>query len=339
MTEREDMTRSKTDKYLVTGGAGYIGGFMTRRLLDEGHRVVVADNLKRGHRQAVDPRATLYVGDLRNTDTVAKLFDQEGQFDGVIHFAAFISMGESMQNPGLYFSNNIQSSLNIIDEMVKRGQNNFIFSSTAGVYGNPTKIPIPEDHPTTPENPYGQSKLMVEQMLSWYLKTQKLSYVSLRYFNAAGGALDGSMGEQHSPESHIIPNIIHAALEQRPFKLFGTDYKTHDGTCVRDYIHVLDLVTAHLLALDKLNTTHGGFVYNVGTGHGYSNKEVVEKVREVTAIDLTVEHTDRRPGDADILVADATKIQTELGFKPRYSDLETIIKTAWEWHKKEKISR
>ena len=319
-------------KILVTGGAGYIGSFMTKRLLERGDEVVVADSLERGHQEAVDSRAKLYTGNLLDKDFISKIFS-ENHFDGTIHFAGYISMGESMQNPYLYFQNNVFASLNVMEEMVKNKMNNFIFSSTAGVYGNPIKLPIPEDHPKNPENPYGESKLMVEKIMSWYQKTHDLNCAALRYFNASGASLDGKLGENHNPESHIIPNIVSSILTGTSFKLFGTDYKTKDGTCVRDYIHVLDLVEAHVLAIEKLTKDKGMFVYNVGTGNGYSNKEVIEMVKKISGKELRIEEVARRPGDADSLIADASKIRGELGFSPKYSDLETIVKTAWEWQK------
>jgi UDP-glucose 4-epimerase len=321
-------------KILVTGGAGYIGSFMTRNLLERGNEVVVADSLERGNREVVDSRANLCVGNLLDKEFVSKVFS-ENKFDGVINFAGFISMGESMENPYIYFQNNTFSALNVMEEMVKTETNNFIFSSTAGVYGNPKILPIPEDHPKNPENPYGESKLMVEKLMSWYQKTHGLNCVALRYFNASGASLDGMLGENHNPESHIIPNVANAILKGESFKLFGSDYKTKDGTCVRDYIHVLDLVEAHVLAMNKLTKDNGMFIYNVGTGNGYSNKEVIQMVKTVSGKDLKVEELPRRPGDADSLIADPSKIKSDLGFAPKYSDLETIIKTAWEWHRKQ----
>ena len=320
-------------KILVTGGAGYIGGFMVKRLLERGDEVVVADSLERGHKEVVDARAKFLQGNLLDDNFVESIF-KDNKFDGVIHFAGFISMGESMETPFIYFQNNVFASLKILEEMVKTGTDNFIFSSSAGVYGNPIKLPIPEDHPTKPENPYGESKLMVEKIMKWYGVTKKLNTVALRYFNASGAALDASMGENHNPESHIIPNIIKALLENREFNLFGNDYKTKDGTCVRDYIHVLDLAQAHLLAIDKLKNSPGNYVFNVGTGNGFSNKEVVEMVEKVSGKKVNVKYSERRSGDADELVADPEKIKSELGFTPKYSDLETIVKTAWEWHNK-----
>jgi UDP-glucose 4-epimerase len=308
---------------------------MVKRLLEKGDEVVVIDSLERGHEEAIDNRAKFYNGNLLDKEFIAKVFT-ENKFDGVIHFAGFISMGESMENPYIYFQNNVFSSLNLIEEMVKTNTNNLIFSSTAGVYGNPTIVPIPEEHPKNPENPYSESKLMVEKIMAWYQKTRGLNCAALRYFNAAGAALDGSMGEAHNPETHIIPNIIKAIINEESFKLFGTDYKTTDGTCVRDYIHVLDLVDAHLLTLEKLQKDKGMFTYNIGTGNGHSNREVVEMVKTVSGVNLHVEESPRRPGDADTLIADSSKIRQELGFSPKYSDLETIIKTAWAWHTNKK---
>ena len=320
-------------KILVTGGAGYIGSFMTKCLLERGDEVVVADSLERGHEEVIDSRAKFYQGNLLDKNFVESLF-RENKFDGVIHFAGFISMGESMENPYIYFQNNVFSALNLMEEMVKTGTNNFIFSSSAGVYGNPVKVPIPEDHPTNPENPYGESKLMVEKLMKWYQKTHGLNSVALRYFNAAGAALDGKYGENHNPETHIIPNIITSLLDNKQFNLFGNDYKTKDGTCIRDYIHVLDLVEAHVLAIEKLKSSPGSYAYNVGTGNGFSNKEVIQMVEKVSGQKINVVNSPRRPGDADELIADPSKIKTELKFSPKHSDLETIISSAWQWHSK-----
>jgi len=325
-------------KILVTGGAGYIGSFMSKRLLEREDEVIVVDSLERGYKEAVDPRTKLYVGNLLDREFISKIFS-ENKFDAVIHFAGYISMGESMENPYIYFQNNAFASLNVMEEMVKTKTNYLIFSSSAGVYGNPIKLPIQEDHPKDPENPYGESKLMVEKLMAWYQKTHGINSVALRYFNASGASLDGKLGENHNPESHIIPNIIKAILNKEKFKLYGTDYNTKDGTCVRDYIHVIDLVEAHVLALEKLIKDKGMFVYNVGTGNGYSNKEVVETVKRISGESFQVDEIARRPGDADTLIADASKIKAELGFDPKYSDLEMIVKTAWEWHKKLNIKK
>jgi len=321
-------------KILVTGGAGYIGSFMVKRLISRGDKVHDIDSLERGHKDAIDSEAIFHQMNLMDWDEVEQVFSSS-QFDAVIHFAGYISMEESARDPGLYFCNNTSGSLEIIEHCKRNNVKNFIFSSTAGVYGNPIKIPIPEDHPTNPVNPYGESKLMVEKILSWFNKIDGLSYACLRYFNASGAAIDGSMGEAHDPETHIIPKAIEAALNNNEFKMFGTDYQTQDGTCVRDYIHVLDLVEAHILALEKLVKDKGGYIYNVGTGKGYSNKEVVEMVKKISGINFPIVELERRSGDADSLVADSSKIRNELGFNPKYSDLETIVKTAWEYHRKQ----
>ncbi|MDO8621160.1 MAG: UDP-glucose 4-epimerase GalE [Candidatus Levybacteria bacterium] len=320
-------------KILVTGGAGYIGSFMTTLLLEKGYKVVVVDNLSRGYKYAVDNRAEFIIGDLNKEDFVSGIFSNN-EFEGIIHFAGYISMAESMENPYIYFQNNFLAALNVIDEAAKsKNPVPIIFSSTAGVYGNPIRIPIPENHPRNPTNPYGESKLMVEKALSWYREIYGLSFVGLRYFNAAGASSDGKMGENHNPETHIIPNAIKSAINNSEFILYGDDYKTEDGTCIRDYIHVLDLVEAHVLALEKLQENKGGFFYNAGTGKGYSNRDIVDMVKKVSGIDFKVKIAQRRPGDAERLVADPTTINTELGFKPKYSDIETIVRTAFEWHK------
>lgn len=320
-------------KVLVTGGAGYIGSHMTKVLLDKGHEVTVADNLERGFQEAIDPRAHFSNGDLRDKRFVEELF-RKHNFDGVIHFAAYIAVGESMQHPEMYFENNFTAALNVLEAMRKNNCNNFIFSSTAAVYGTPKQLPITEDHPKNPESPYGESKYMVEKLLRWLNKIYGINYVALRYFNASGASLDASTGERHAPETHIIPNVIKSVLEKRPFKLFGDTYDTPDGTCVRDYIHVLDLCEAHILALEKLVKDGGGYAFNVGTGNGYSNKEIVSMVEKVSGTKIETEIVEKREGDPNQLIADPSKIKQELGFAPKYSDLETIIKTAWQWHSK-----
>lgn len=320
-------------KYLVTGGAGYIGGFMVKRLLDDGHEVIVIDSLEKGHQEVVDSRAVFYKGDILDTEFLIQVFGTS-HIDGVLHFAGLISVGESMREPGRYFRNNVQGSMNLLDQMVEHNVKQFIFSSTAAVYGNPEHVPIPENHPKHPESPYGESKLMVEQLLPWYQEIHGIHFVALRYFNASGAALDGSMGEQHTPETHIIPNAILSLLEKRQFTLFGKDYPTPDGTCIRDYIHVLDLVEAHSLALQKIAADGGEYFMNVGTGKGYSNQEVVTMVEKVSGQTLSVTTQERRPGDPAELVADAQMIKNILGFTPKYSDLETIVSSAWKWHTK-----
>lgn len=319
-------------KVLVTGGAGYIGSFMTKALVDRADTVVVFDNLERGYKNAVDPKAELVEGNILDINSILRVFSKN-KFDAVLHFAGFISMEESVKNPNMYFENNVQGSKNVIEAMLQNNVKKIIFSSTAGVYGDPQKIPIPEDHPKNPKNPYGESKLRVENLLESYRQTHNLGFASLRYFNAAGASFNGKMGEAHIPETHIIPLAIEAALKGKEFYLYGTDYNTSDGTCIRDYIHVLDLVDAHLLALSKLEKTEGGFFYNVGTGLGFSNKQVIEMIKKISGTDFKVIEKDRRPGDAETLIADPVKIREDLGFSPKYSDLETIVKTAYSWHK------
>lgn len=317
---------------LVTGGAGYIGSFMVRVLLEKGYKPVVVDNLSRGNREAIEQGVAFYEGSVGDRELINKIME-ENPFSGVIHFAAFISMKESMENPKIYFEDNTFQTLQFLEILKDVGVKNIIFSSTAGVYGNPERVPIQEDDSKNPTNPYGESKLMVEKILSWYKDIYGFNYATLRYFNACGALLDGSHGEAHSPETHIIPIAVKALLNNEEFSIFGTDYDTPDGTCVRDYIHVLDLATAHILALEKIRKEGGGHTYNVGTGKGYSNKEIVKAVEEVSGKTLRTVEKDRRPGDADELVADVSRINEELGFKPQYSDILTIVQSAWKWHK------
>jgi len=271
---------NKYMKVLVTGGAGYIGSFMVKRLLDDGHDVVVADSLERGHDTSLDKRATFKKGNLLEKSFIAELFSQNS-FDCVMHFAAFIAVGESMQDPGLYFRDNVFTTVSLLDAMKEHGVKKFIFSSTGTVYGTPKVNPIPETHEKNPENPYAESKLMVEKILHWYYTVHGIGSAVLRYFNASGAATDGSLGEDHDPETHLIPNAIKAALSNSEFTLFGDNYDTRDGTCIRDYIHVLDLVEAHVLTLKKLEEKNDEYIYNVGTGRGSTNKEVIEMVKKV----------------------------------------------------------
>lgn len=320
-------------KILVTGGAGYIGGFTVKSLLDKNHNVTVLDNLERGHREVIDKRAVFFKGDITSNKDLEELFTNNS-FEAVIHFAGLISVGESEEKPEIYFNNNVVGSKNLFETAINTGKvNKFIFSSSAAVYGNPLKVPISEDHPKNPTSEYGKNKEDVEDILVKINKDNPhVSFAALRYFNAAGAALDGSLGEQHNPETHIIPNIIKSALTGVPFNLFGDDYKTKDGTCIRDYIHVLDLVDAHILSLEALENNPGTYFYNVGTGNGHSNKEVIEMVKKISGKNFDIKISPRRPGDADELIADSTKIRQELGFNPKYSDIKTIIETAWQWH-------
>jgi len=313
---------------LVTGGAGYIGSIVAQELIRAGHEVVVFDSLVRGHRSAVTEEATFVQGDLLDRETLASLFE-EGDFSAVMHFAALIESGESMEKPALYLRNNVVGSLNLLEAAVTGGVERFVLSSTADVYGVPARERIVESDPLRPINPYGESKLLVERMLAWFESIHGLRYASLRYFNAAGAT--PQRGEDHRPESHLIPRVLQVALGQRDhLEIYGTDYPTPDGTCIRDYIHVLDLAQAHILALEALK--EGSRIYNLGNGHGYSVKEVIETARRVTGHPIPAVERPRRPGDAPIKVASAEKIERDLGWQPRYPHLESIIESAWRWH-------
>ena len=319
-------------KILVTGGAGYIGSVVTAELLKAGHEVIVLDNLSRGHRSALPEAATLMVGDVADRESLNLLFKSH-PVDAVMHFAAFIEVAESMKVPELYYRNNTAGTLTLLEAILAAGVRKFVFSSTAALYGNPERTPIREEDKLAPTNPYGDSKFLVERMLGWMHETHGLRYASLRYFNAAGAA-HPDLGEDHSPESHLIPLILKVALGQRPnISIFGTDYSTPDGCCVRDYIHVLDLASAHLLGLEALSY-NGRLIYNLGTGRGFSAREVIEVARRVTGHPIPAIECPRRPGDPSTLVASSEKIQTELGWKPTHSDLERIVTDAWEWHRR-----
>jgi UDP-glucose 4-epimerase len=317
-------------RILVTGGAGYIGGTVAQLLLDHGHQVVIYDNLCHAHRSMVPAGTEFIEGELADRPALEKLLHTG--VDGVMHFAALIEAGESMKKPELYFRNNSASTLSLFEAMLATGVNRLVFSSTAAVYGEPESTPILEDAPLHPTNAYGESKLLVEQMLSWLNRIHGFRYASLRYFNVAG-AIEGR-GEAHEPESHIIPLILDVALGRRKdIKVFGQDYPTPDGTCIRDYIHVHDLARAHLLALEALkeeNRTR--LIYNIGNGVGFSVREVIESARRVTGHPIPVEEFPRRPGDPAVLIASSEKIGKELGWKPEYSKLDDIIASAWKWH-------
>lgn len=317
-------------RVLVTGGAGYIGSFTTIALQQAGHDVVVFDNLSYGHAQAV--AAPLEVGDLADSQLVDHLL-ADGNFDAIIHFAAFIEAGESMIDAQRFFSNNTANAINLLSAAARHGIGKFIFSSTAGVYANGVAVPIAETAQKGPLNVYAMSKLLVEEALPWYDQVHGMRSVILRYFNAAGAALDGAMGQDHEPASHIITMAIKAALGQREaFTLFGTDYSTPDGTCIRDYIHVLDLASAHVLALEHLNGGGESDVFNVGTGTGHSNLEIIDEVKRASGVDFPVEVGPRRPGDPTELVANSSRLRAALGWSPRFSDLDTIVGSAWAWH-------
>ncbi len=317
-------------KVLVTGGAGYIGSIVAQELAKNGFEVVIYDSLENGYRSAVKD-LKLIPGNTKETKQLVKVIKQE-KIEAVMHFAAYIEMGESMINPYKYVDNNVVGSVGLLEAMAMTKLDKLIFSSTAGVYGNPERVPIKEEDRKLPENPYGESKLMVEKILDWYDRIYNLRSISIRYFNAAGATLDGSLGEAHKPESHLIPNVIKAAITGKDFKLFGDDYPTPDGTCVRDYIHILDLAKAHILAMEALEKGHKSDVYNAGTGKGFSNLEIVKMVKQVSGKDFKVEIVKRRPGDANELVADSSKFREEFKFKPKYSDLKTIIESAYKWH-------
>jgi UDP-glucose 4-epimerase len=318
-------------RVLVTGGAGYIGSVVAEQLLGAGHQVVVLDNLSRGHRQAVPKGAELVASDLADREKLAALF-RSHDFEAVLHFAAFIEAGESMKFPETFFRNNTANALTVLEVMLAAHVNRFIFSSTAALYGNPARTPILEEDVLQPTNAYGESKLLVERMLGWFHRIHGLRYASLRYFNAAGSAAP-NRGEAHRPESHLVPRLMKVALGQRKhIEIFGTDYPTPDGTCVRDYIHVSDLAEAHLLALDALRQS-GRLIYNLGNGKGFSVREVVEGVRRVTGHAIPVIESPRREGDPAVLIASSGKIQRELNWKPKFPDLDAILKSAWVWHK------
>jgi UDP-glucose 4-epimerase len=318
-------------KILVTGGAGYIGGTLTRLLLAQGHSVTVYDNLCHSKRLAVAPNAEFVEGDVADRVLLEKTL-RARRFDGVMHFAALIEAGESMKHPETYFRNNTAATLTLLEAMLATRHDRLVFSSTAACYGEPESTPILEDAKLQPTNAYGESKLLVEQMLLWMNVSHGLKYASLRYFNVAG-AVDG-YGEAHEPESHLIPLILDVALGRRAsIKVFGRDYPTKDGTCIRDYIHVRDLAEAHLLALAALSETKSRLIYNIGNGQGFSVLEVIESVRRVTGKPIAVEECPRRPGDPAVLVASSEKIKRELGWKPEFEQLDQIIGSAWEWHR------
>lgn len=321
-------------KILVSGGAGYIGSHTVQVLAEAGYGPVVLDSLINGHRGAIGEGIPFYQGDIADAGLVTDIIKKE-DVSAVIHFAAWSLVGESVQKPDLYFEENTAKTNRFVSTLLQCGVNTIVFSSTAAAYGNPEETPIPEESHTEPINPYGASKLMIEQSFYWLEQAYGLKWIALRYFNAAGAAWDGSLGEDHTPETHLIPLVLKTALGQREaISIFGTDYKTPDGTCIRDYIHVLDLAEAHIRALEALEQGVPCGAYNVGTGTGYSVREVIAMARKVTGLDIPVLEAPRREGDPDILVAKVEKIQRKLGWQARYSDLETIIKTAWQWHQK-----
>jgi len=318
---------------LVTGGAGYIGSHMVKMLLDEGHHVTVVDNLSNGYRDAV-LGGEFIQADVCDPVVLDRLFTST-KFNAVMHFAAYIEVGESVQHPEKYYANNAAQTMCLLEAMVRHGIQNFVFSSTAAVYGEPEMVPITENHPRRPINAYGNSKYMVEQVLEEMSRANKMRYVSLRYFNAAGAHPDGILGERHDPESHLVPLVLQAASGRREsISIYGNDYNTSDGTAVRDYIHIMDLCSAHLLALHHLSGKGKSAAYNLGNGNGFSVQEVIQEAKRITGRDFRVINAPRRPGDSAVLVADSTKARRELGWSPEYAELETIIQHAWAWEQK-----
>jgi UDP-glucose 4-epimerase len=314
-------------KILVTGGAGYIGSVVVEQLIKHGREVVVYDNLSKGHKAAVAPEATFIKAGLQDRETLIRALDQN-RIEAVIHLAASSLVGEAVKNPHLYFTNNVSAGVSLLDAMLTVGVKKLVFSSTAAVYGAPETMPITEEAPQNPTNPYGESKLAFERMLRWYDQAYQLRYASLRYFNAAGAS--ERYGEDHSPETHLIPNVLRiAAAGAGHVDIFGEDYNTPDGACVRDYIHVIDLADAHALALNALEK--GSEIYNLGYGSGYSVAEVVEMARQVTKKWISTEAAPRRAGDPPILIASPDKIMRDLGWNPRHSELDSIIESAWRW--------
>jgi UDP-glucose 4-epimerase len=321
-------------KILVTGGAGYIGSHMADLLVQHGYEVVVLDNLVTGFRDAV-LNAELIIGDFGDSKLLDDLFIKH-KFDAVMHFAAFIEVEESVTKPAQYYQNNVINTLHLLDAMVKHNVKNLIFSSSAAVYGEPEYIPLDEKHPKKPVNPYGRSKLIIEEILPDYDKAYGLKTISLRYFNAAGNDPEARLGSKHEPATHLIPLVLQAASQRKDnIKIFGTDYATPDGTCIRDYIHVVDLCEAHFLALDKLFSGSESSAYNLGNGDGFSVLEVIETAKKVTNKPIKVIESGKRAGDPAVLVADASKAKQELNWQPKFADLETIIKHAWLWEQKQ----
>ena len=316
---------------LVTGGAGYIGSHCVAALIDRGVDVVVVDDLSKGHKEALKG-GRFYLGSVADKEFLSSVFEKES-IEAVIHFAAYSLVGESMQIPEQYFRNNVTAGLTLIETMIQYKVPYLVFSSTAATFGEPENIPIVETDRQVPTNPYGESKLIVEHMLRWCDQAHGLKYCALRYFNVAGARADGTIGEDHRPESHLIPLILQVAQGKRDkLSLFGTDYPTKDGTCVRDYIHVEDLIDAHMLALDYLRAGNPSTAFNLGNGQGFSNREIIEAARRVTGHPIPVSEEGRRPGDPATLIASSQKAMDVLGWKPKYTNVEDIIATAWKWH-------
>ena len=317
---------------LVLGGAGYIGSHAVDQLINKGYEVIVVDNLLTGHKAAVHPDARFYEGDIRDKTFLKSVFEKE-TIEGVLHFAASSLVGESVEKPLKYFNNNVYGMQVLLEVMHEFDVKNIVFSSTAATYGEPKEFPITESTPTNPKNPYGESKLMMEKMMKWCDNAYGMRYVALRYFNVAGAKSDASIGEDHTPETHLVPIILQVALGQREaLAIYGDDYDTPDGTCVRDYVQVEDLIAAHILALEYLKAGNESNFFNLGSNQGYSVQEMLEAAREVTGKEIPAKIAPRRAGDPSRLVASSAKTQAILGWQPKFTDVKEIIKTAWDWH-------
>ena len=317
---------------LVCGGAGYIGSHAVRQLIDKGEEVIIVDNLETGHEGAIHPKAKFYNVDIRNEEELDKVF-AENKIDEVIHFAANSLVGESMTNPLKYYNNNVHGTEVLLKVMVKHDVKKIVFSSTAATYGEPKRIPILETDETNPTNAYGETKLAMEKMMKWADVAHGVKFISLRYFNVAGAHESGQIGEDHNPETHLIPLILQVPLGKREFiSIFGDDYDTHDGTCIRDYIHIIDLADAHILAVEKLREGSDSNIYNLGSGNGFTVKEMIEAARKVTGHAIPAKVCERRAGDPAKLVASSAKARKELGWEPKFENVEAMISSAWKWH-------
>ncbi|MPQ22343.1 UDP-glucose 4-epimerase GalE [Carnobacterium divergens] len=317
---------------LVLGGAGYIGSHGVDQLIEKGYQVVVVDNLQTGHKEAIHKDARFYQGDIRDKAFLQGIFKKE-KIDGVLHFAANSLVGESMEQPLMYFNNNVYGTQIVLEVMEEFDVKKIVFSSSAATYGEAKVMPIAESAPTNPTNPYGETKLMMEKMLKWCEEAYQMNYVALRYFNVAGAKINGQIGEDHTPETHLIPLVLQTALGQRAqLSIFGNDYDTPDGTCIRDYVHVQDLIAAHILALEYLEAGNSSNIFNLGSSTGFSVQEIVEAARKITGKEIPTKVEARRAGDPSTLVAASQKAQEMLGWKPEYTSMETIIESAWNWH-------
>ncbi|KRN57128.1 UDP-glucose 4-epimerase GalE [Carnobacterium divergens] len=317
---------------LVLGGAGYIGSHGVDQLIEKGYQVVVVDNLQTGHKEAIHKEARFYQGDIRDKAFLQDIFKKE-DIDGVLHFAANSLVGESMEQPLTYFNNNVYGTQVVLEVMEEFDVKKIVFSSSAATYGEAKVMPIAESAPTNPTNPYGETKLMMEKMLKWCEEAYQMNYVALRYFNVAGAKINGQIGEDHTPETHLIPLVLQTALGQRAeLSIFGNDYDTPDGTCIRDYVHVQDLIAAHILALEYLEAGNSSNIFNLGSSTGFSVQEIVEAARKITGKEIPTKVEARRAGDPSTLVAASQKAQDTLGWKPEYTTMDTIIESAWNWH-------